>query len=184
MVDSEDYNPLLLEFKSDCHIIYERDQCYLSKCQHKIIYNDRPINFIRIKGGLEMEYFPLSIQGERYSQHYILTRNHKMQGRSLSNMSSITKFLKTKNTGIIHGVGCAENLLPSFFKMRGMNQCTPLPFIIGGMIHDKGNSAFIIHLAADSLQAPRLISWSNVFSAVRTYQRQHPLKLWTLYGLD
>src|SRR5690606_16527327 len=94
MVDSEDYNPLLLEYKSGCHIIFEREQCYLSECKHKIIYNDRPINFVKIKGKLEMEYFPLTIQGERYSQHYVLTRNHKMQARSLANMSNITAFMK------------------------------------------------------------------------------------------
>jgi hypothetical protein len=97
---------------------------------------------------------------------------------------SISSFFKKSKNGIIHGVGCAEDLLPSFFKSRAFNQCTPLPFIIDGMIKENDKTVFITRTAIDSLQAPRMVNWSLIFSAVKSYQRYHPLKLWTLYGLD
>lgn len=184
MVDSLEYNPILLQYKSGCHIIYDRRKCFLSKCEHKILYNDRPITFIKLKNNLALDYFPSSIQDERFSQQYILTHDYKLTGKSLSNLTAIVNFFKKSKSGIIHGIGCAEDLLPSFFKMNSFNQCTPLPFIIDGMIKEKDKVAFITRTSADTLQAPRLISWSNIYSTVRSYQSQHPINLWTLYGFD
>jgi hypothetical protein len=65
-----------------------------------------------------------------------------------------------------------------------MNQCSPLPFIIDGMIKNDDKAVFVTRTAIDSLQAPRLISWSNIFSAVKSYQLLHPMRLWTMYGMD
>jgi hypothetical protein len=131
-----------------------------------------------------IDYFPTAVKDERFSQHYLLTRDFKQSGKSLNNLSGITKFFKSSNKGIIHGVGCAEFLLPTFFKLRSINQCTPLPFIIDGMIKEVDKTVFTTRTAVDSLQAPRLISWSSIYSGVKSYQQLHPLKMWTMYGLD
>ncbi len=184
MVDSQDYNPLLLQYKSGCYIIYERNKCFLSQCKHKVLYNDRPIDLIKIKNRMLIDYFPTSIKDERFSQHYLLTRDFKQNGKSLNNLSSISLFFKNSKKGIIHGVGCAEFILPSFFKLRSINQCTPLPFIIDGMIREGDKTVFTTRTAVDSLQAPRLISWSSIYSGIKSYQKLHPLKMWTFYGLD
>lgn len=184
MLDSEDYNPLLLQYKSGCYIIYERSKCFTSSCKHKILYNDRTIDSVRINNKVTLDYFPTSIVNERYSQQYILTHDYRRTGRSLSNMSSITAFFKKNKTGIIHGVACAEDILPSFFRTQAFNQCTPMPFIIDGMIKENDKTVFVTRSAVDTLQAPRLISWSLIYSGVKSYQRAHPLRLWTLYGLD
>lgn len=184
MIDSEDYNPLLLQYKSGCYIIFERDQCFISECKHKIIYNDRPIDFIKIKGRANIPYFPLSVREERFSQNYLFTHDFKKKGRSMQTLSAVENYFKKSKSGIIHGVGCAEDLLPGFFKAHTINQCTPLPFIVSGILKDKDNVAFITRTAGDSMQAPRLISWSSILSSVKSYQRSHPLKLWTMYGLD
>ena len=184
MVDSQDYNPLLLQYKSGCYIIYERNKCFLSQCKHKILYNDRTIDLIKIKNRMLVDYFPTSVKDERFSQHYLLTRDFKQNGRSLNNLSGINQFFKNSNKGIIHGIGCAEFILPSFFKLRSINQCTPLPFIIDGMIREGDKTVFTTRTAVDSLQAPRLISWSSIYSGVKSYQQLHPLKMWTMYGLD
>lgn len=184
MVDSQDYNPLLLAFKSGCYIIYDRSQCYLSQCKHHILYNNRPIDFIRMKSRLTLEYFPLTVRNERFSQHFLLTRDYKQKGKALLNLTSIITYFKKGKNSIIYGVGCAEDILPTFFKAHGLNQCTPLPFIIDGMVKEGEDLAFVTRTSADSLQAPRMISWSNIYSAVKAYQKSHPLKLWTLYGLD
>jgi hypothetical protein len=184
MVDSQDYNPLLLQYKSGCYVIYERDQCFLSYCKHKILYNDRSIDFIIIKNRMTIEYFPLSVKTERFSQHYLLTRDFKRTGRSLNNLTGILSFFKKGKKTVLYGVGCAEDLLPSFFKTKSLNQCTGLPFIIDGLIKENDRVAFVTRTAADNLQSPRLMSWSNIYSSVKAYQQTHPLKIWTLYGLD
>jgi hypothetical protein len=184
MVDSEDYNNLMLQYKSGCHIVYNRNKCFMSECKHKIMYNDREIDFIKIKNGLQLDYFPVNLKGERFSLHYLLSTDFKQNAKSLNNLSAIKRFYKTSKSKIIYGVGCAEDLLPSFFKAQNLNQCTPLPFILDGLVKEEDSIAFIARTAADSLQAPRIISWSNIFSGVKTYQRYHPLKIWTLYGLD
>lgn len=184
MIDSASYNPLLLRFKSGCFVIYEKENCYISQCKHKILYNDRPIDFIRIKSNASMAYFPMSVREERFSQQYLLTRDFKKKGKILNNLSDLSNYFKKSKGGIVHGVGCAEDLLPTFFKSQTLNQCTPMPFIINGIIKDKDKVVFVTRTGADSLQAPRLLSWSTVYSGVRSYQRMHPLKLWTMYGLD
>jgi hypothetical protein len=184
MVDSQTYNPLMLQYKSGCFIVYERENCYISQCKHKIIYMDRPFDLIKIKGNTAMAYFPLNVRDERFSQQYLLTRDFKKQGRSLSNLSDLSNFFRKSKSGIVHGIGCAEDLLPTFFKAQSINQCTPMPFIVNGMMKDMDKFAFVTRTAADSMQAPRLIGWSTIYSAVKSYQRVHPLKLWTMYGLD
>ncbi len=184
MIDSEDYNPLLLQYKSGCYIIFDRSKCFISQCKHKILYNDREINLIKIKNRVTLDYVPSTVIDERFSQNYILTRDYRQNGRSLNNLSSIAAFFKKSKKGVIHGVGCAEDLLPSFFKTRSFNQCTPLPFIIDGMIRENDKTVFVTRSAIDSLQAPRLLSWSNVFSSVKAYQLLHPMRLWTMYGMD
>lgn len=184
MIDSEDYNPLLLQYKTGCYIIYERNKCYTSQCKHRVLYNDRSIDLIRIKNRVTLDYFPLNVINERYSQQYMLTHDYRRTGKSLNNISSIVTFFKKSKNGIIHGVGCAEDLLPSFFKTQAFNQCTPMPFIIDGIITENDKTVFVTRSAVDTLQAPRLVSWSLIYSAVKSYQRSHPLRLWTLYGLD
>jgi len=184
MVDSQDFNPLLLQYKSGCQIIYERSKCFLSQCEHRILYNDRTIDFIKLKNRLSFDYFPTTLKEERFAQQYILTAEYKQTGKTLSNLTNISHFFKYSKRGIIHGIGCSEELLPSFFKTKSFNQCTPLPFIIDGMIKEKEKVVFVTRTAVDSLQAPRIISWANIYSAVKAYQKNQPLKIWTLYGFD
>lgn len=184
LVDSESYNPLLLRFKSGCFIVYEKENCFISQCKHKVLLNDRTIDFIKIKSDASLAYFPQSVKEERFSQQYLLTRDYKKSSKSLTNLSDMTAYFKKSKSGIIHGVGCAEDLLPTFFKAYSINQCTALPFIINGMIKDKDKVVFVTRTAGDSLEAPRLLSWSTIYSAVKSYQRTQPLKLWTMYGLD
>lgn len=184
MVESEQYNPLLLDFKIGCFIVYEKNNCFISECKHKIIYNEQTLNLVTIKNRATVDYFPNSMEGERFSQQFLLTRDFKKSGRNLSNLTSISNFFKKNKTGIIHGIGCAEDLLPSFFKSRNLNQCSPLPFIIDGMIKQNDKTVFITRTAVDSIVAPRFISWSNIYSGVKSYQLLQPLKQWTIYGLD
>ncbi len=184
MLDSNEYNPLILKYKSGCYIVYEREQCFISECKHKILYNNNPINFIKLKNKVQIDYFPRTVREERFSQNYLLTHDFKKKGQLINTLSKVQNYFKKSKSNIVHGVGCAEDLLPSFFKASTLNQCSPLPFIISGILNNNEKTVFVVRTSADSVQAPRLISWSNVYTAVKNYQRTHPLKLWTLYALD
>jgi hypothetical protein len=184
MISELEYNPLLLKYKSGCHIVYNPQTCQISNCPHKIFYNDRAITHIRIKSNMTLDYFPLNIPSERTSQHYLLANDFRRGAKNLNNLSGIMTFFKKNRKGVIHGVGCAEELLPTFFKVRAMNQCSPVPFIIDGLIQNEDKTVLVTRTAIDSLQAPRLLSWSNVFSSIRSYQLLHPMRMWTMYGID
>jgi len=186
VINNTDYNPLVLRFKSGCFIIVESNFCHITSCKHKIILNDRLIDFIKIKSKSTIDYFPTDLGHERFSQTYMLNKDFKKSSKKINELADIKKFFKKTNLGLIHGIGCAEDLLPTFFRGYSLNQCSALPFIINGIIkNNEGDKVVLVtRTAVDNLEAPRLISWSSVFSSVRSYQKKHPLKLWTMYALD
>lgn len=184
MVDSEDYNPLLLQYKSGCYIIYDRKECFIQQCKHKILLNDRPIDFIALKNRVNFDLFPSSIRDERYSMHYVLTNGLRYVPKTMTNLSAMKNYFKRSKIGIVYGIGCAEDILPAFFRSQHFNQCTPLPFVIDGMLNEGDKTVLVTRTGADSSTAPRLVSWSYIFSGVKGYQKAHPLRQWMLYGLD
>ena len=184
MLDNQSYNPLLLQYKSGCFIIYDKKNCFISQCKHKILFNDREINFVKIKNKVEFDYFPNNVKDERYSSSYILGSERKKNASPVYNLTGAINFFKRSPSGILHGIGCAEDILVNFFNSTTMNECSPIPFIVSGIVTDEGNSSLIIRTAIDSLQSPRMISWSLVYSSVKNYQRLHPLKTWTFYAVD
>lgn len=184
MVDSTVFNPLLLKYRSGCFIVYEKDKCNISSCNHKILLNDKTINYIKIKNSLALSYFPSSVRDEKFSLNYLMTMDFKKKSSQINNISTLSNYFKKNKNGIIHGIACGEELLPSFFKSQNLNQCTVLPFIINGIIKEKDKVTLVVRTSADGLQTPRLIYWGNVFAGVTTYQRQHPIKQWTMYALD
>jgi hypothetical protein len=184
MLADDAYNPLLLQYKSGCFIIFEKKSCFISECKHKIIFNDREIDFVKIKNKVEFDYFPNNIKDERYAISYVLGNSRKKNAIPVNNLTGANNFFKRSPLGVLHGIGCAEDILGHFFNSVTMNECTPLPFIASGLITEDGNSSLIIRTGIDSLQAPRIISWSLIYSSVKNYQRLHPLKTWTFYALD
>lgn len=184
MVDEQTFNPLLLEYKNGCHIIYNQSNCTPTFCPHRIVYNDRPFDLMKTRGEVEFEYYPLSVKTERHSQNYNIETGLKKKELNLHNTTMVKAYFKKAKKPIIHGVGCAEDLLPNFFRTQSLRQCSPLPFIIDGMIEDQERFSFVIRTALDSLQAPRIMSWSQVYSGVKSYQETHPLKTWTLHAID
>jgi hypothetical protein len=100
------------------------------------------------------------------------------------NTTMLKSYFQRAKKPLLHGVGCAEDLLPTFFRSQSLRQCNPLPFIIDGMIEDKDKFSFVVRTSVDSLQAPRIMSWSQIYSGVKSYQESHPLNLWTLHAID
>jgi hypothetical protein len=85
--------------------------------------------------------------------------------------------------GIVHGIGCIEDLVPEQFQRTAINQCHPLPFIIDGHTQKNDETWLVARLAIDDIHTPRFIMWPNIFNAVSAYRELHPLNTWTLYGI-
>ncbi len=181
-VDSSTFNPSLLEYRNKCFIVYDINECTTLECSKKIFYKNKIVNGLEYIGIPTFDYFPNSYKNEKFSLIEILKKTYKIQSKSLRNLTEISFHLNKKNR-IIHGIGCAQDLLPRFFKKNHFNECSPLPFIIDGVAKEKGISYLATVTAVDDLHSPRLIPWSDIYSAVKTYQELHPLAKWTLHGI-
>jgi hypothetical protein len=182
-VPKEIYNPNVLKFKSGCFLVYDPLSCTATDCKPRIYLNSREITSIKSKSNLEFDYFENSYKNTNYNQHAIFKRELKKRDKVVMNLNILLYYLNKNVTNIVHGVGCAEDLLPSFFKKSAFSKCSPLPFIIDGSIKDKEKVSLIIRTAIDDVHAPRVIDWNFVFSAVKAYQIHHPQKRWSLYAI-
>jgi len=183
IVSTAQYNPNLLKFKSGCYIVMERKNCYGTECEFKLLLDEREVSGIKIKSGATFDYFPKDFKGENYAISNLLKNKFKVNVKSIINIAFLRDVFKKHPKVLIHGVACAEDLLPNFYKKEVMNQCRPLPFIIDGYKEDKGLISVIMRTAHDSLHAPRLVPWSYLFSSLKDYQRRHPLNLWGLNAI-
>lgn len=183
MIASSDWNPQLLEYKYGCFIVYDPNNCGIASCQSSIFYNEQEVKGIKIKSQLAFDYFPNSIANEKFSQTFLLQKDAQKKTKSMHSLPRLQEFFKENAKGIVHGIGCAEDLLPGFFKKYALNQCSPLPFVIDGLIKNGDRTGLVIRSAVDNIHAPRIISWSQIFSAVKTYQQHQPLKQWTLHAI-
>lgn len=173
------YHPKRLEFQSGCVIVYQ-DNCTSTKCEFNIYHNQKEIKFIKQKQLLNFDYYSNSIKKQKFSQHSLIKSGFKLKSKTIKNLTELQyQFKQFKNT-VIHGVGCAEDLLPTFFKKNSLNQCKPLPFIIDGIIEKDDRASLVTRTAIDNLHSPRIISWSNIFSSVQSYQVVQPMNTWSL----
>src|SRR5690606_221751 len=118
MVDESTYNPLLLEYKSGCHIIYNQENCTPTDCPNKIVFNDRPSDLMKTKGRVEFEYHPLSVRPETTARTYLFEHNLKTKPINILNPTMVKSYFKRAKNPLIPGIGCAENLLPTFFRTQ------------------------------------------------------------------
>jgi len=183
IVKKSEWNPNLLEYRYGCQIVVDEENCGIGRCGYKIMFNEKEIKDLKVKEGLRFDYFPNDLMREKYSQSYILQRDAQKRMKIINTLPGIREFFRANPKALIHGIGCAEDLQPGFFKKVNFNQCTPLPFIVDGLVNDGDRTALILRSAADNIHAPRLTSWSYVYSAVKSYIANHPIKQWTMYGI-
>ncbi len=183
VITKRQYKPTLLEFKSGCYIIQSQKDCTGTNCDFRIINNELSVDHIKLKSDVLFSYFPTQFSKQNQSQFKILERHYKKRSRKILNISFVKSIFKEHPNSILQGIGCREDLLPSFFQKQTLNQCSPLPFIVDGYIEDNGSLSLIVRTAFDSLHAPRIISWSYIYSALKAYQDLHPMKLWGLYAI-
>lgn len=183
MVDKKEYNPVILKYSSGCWILFDPQKCSGTSCPNKIIYNEKEITHIKLRKNTTFDYFPNQFTTAKLAQSNLLVDNLKLKTKKVLNISELKNIFAQNKNSIIHGIGCSEDLLPSYFKKLALNQCSPLPFIIDGYLEEDGYISVVIRTAVDDLHAPRILSWANLFSGVKSYQMQHPLNMWGLYAI-
>lgn len=183
IVDSKTYNPLRSEFKFGCFIVYDVANCSTRSCDKKVIWEEAILSDIKFIGQATFDYFPTSFANERFSFDNMINELLKTQGRSIKSLTDLKFHLDKMPNGIIHGIGCVEDLIPEEFQKSYINQCHPMPFIIDGHILKNNETWLIFRSAIDDIHTPRLILWHNIFNAVSAYRELHPLNTWTLYGI-
>lgn len=183
IVDSKTYSPLRSEFKFGCFIVYDAETCTTLTCNKKVIWENVVLADIKFIGRPIFDYFPTAFMNERYSFDNMINEVKGTQGRTIKNLTDLKFYLDTMPNGIIHGVGCVEDLIPEEFQRTAMNQCHPMPFIIDGYVFKNNETWPVFRSAIDDLHTPRLVLWPNIFNAVSAHRELHPLNTWTLYGI-
>lgn len=184
-IEKNEYAPTLLKYKHGCFIVAKINQCTALYCKKKIYYNQKEVKNLKYKGRPLFDYFPNSYLKSKFSLTNLLEETYKIRPRIIKNLPETLTFLKikAKRKPIVHGIGCLEDLLPSFFRKKKLNECRPMPFIIDGYHKKNTNTYLTVRLPLDNIHSPRLINWQFIFSALRAFREIHPLNLWTLYGI-
>ena len=183
IVDSKTYNPLRSEYKYGCYIVYNAESCSTLSCDKKVIWEEKLQADIKFVGVTSFDYFPTDFLKERFSFISLIDDVKGTGQRGIRNVTDLKFFLDKLPNGIIHGIGCAEDLIPEQFQRIAINQCRPMPFIVDGHIEKANETLLVTRLAIDDLHTPRLLSWPHIFNAVSGYQELHPLNTWTLNGI-
>lgn len=177
------FNPVLLKYKNGCHIVFDEKNCSNAYCPKEIIVDEKPIKGLRFIGSTQFDYVPNNWRDQKKSGLMMLQEGYSLRSRKLRNLTELEVFFKQNKDAIVHGVGCAEDLLPRHFKRNVFSQCYPLPFILDGVVRENENMMLVTRSAIDDLHSPRLIPWNWIFTGVMKYKEKHPLNQWNLYGI-
>ncbi len=180
---AKEYNPVLMRYKTGCHIIYDSNMCNSAYCPRKVFIEEKLDKSLTYKGQFEFDYFPNNWKQQKYSISNILEDRFDLKKKKLENLTQLENFLMTNKKSVIHGTGCVEDILPTFFNRSDFNQCRPISFIIDSIFIENDNKMLVVRTSIDDLYAPRLISWNWVFTAIMGYKNLHPLNSWSLYGI-
>lgn len=183
LLSQKDYRPELLKFKSGCFILINEQACYGTACDFKILLNQKTVTHIKTSADTKFDYFPKDFANANFAQAKLLEQTFKLHSSRVGNVSALKRVLDENKNALIHGIACAEDLYPEHFSKRSFNQCAPLPFIVDGYKEHKGKYSVVLRSGYDSLHAPRIVPWPHLFSALKDYQRLHPLNAWGLNAL-
>ncbi len=184
IVDSKLYNPFRTEFKVGCFILIDLKSCSSLKCDKKVIWDSKVQEDIEFRGEPLFEYYATNYLQDNLSLTSLISEVNKIKVKNILNLTQLRNHLDLGPNSIIHGTGCAEDIMPELYIRRAMNQCSPLPFIIDGYLKDGDQNKVVVRLSTDDLHSPRILYWTRIFNAVTAYQQLQPLKTWTLNGLS
>ena len=183
LANSKRYNINRLGYKTGCFIVFDPENCTTMHCPKKVYYETKLIDYLKYEGKILFDYFPTSFSNEKYSAINLLSETYKKQSKKIRNYTELKFYFETFKSGIIHGIGCAEDLYPALFHRIKLNQCRPLPFIIDGIEKKTASGKLIFRAAINDIHSPILLEWNIIFNSVANYKELHPLNTWTLYGI-
>lgn len=184
-ISNKQYDNKLLKFKTGCWILLP-EQYEITSTLLKVVVDDREFKDVfTLQGNVMFPYTPFNTQTDFNNFQFKLEKELDIKPISIKTISGAELHLK-RNQAIIHGTGCAEELLPDYFRSFTINQCTPLSFIISGLVKSENITDIyaVVHSSIDEVAAPRLISWQQIIFSVEAYQKYHPQLYWSLYGLS
>lgn len=178
----DEYKPDRLKWKFGCFMVYDPENCSRNYCPKTIYYQNKKVEGIEYKGAVAFDYFPNVIRDDQKSFAYVLEEARKYRRKAIRSVTDLKYYINLSDSSVVHGVGCAEDLLPTHFRKYRMNQCTPIPFLIDGLLEEKFRYFVSIRTSIDDIHSPRMVSWYNVFNSVKNFNKFQPINHWTLYG--
>lgn len=182
------YDRNLLKYRSGCWVLVNPN-CQQLQCSLKVFVDDRELRDIfEVKGAPDFAYQPFDEKSQYYNFENLLTHELHLETNNIHTFSELQNFFSQNNKNMVHGVGCAEELLPNHFEQDSMQYCTPLPFILDGFVAKNSNGAndqyVVLHTAIDEIASARATPWQQIILAVEAYQKYHPQNIWSLHGLS
>ncbi len=170
------------ESSSGCAIQIDPTICSLNSCPFSIYIDGKKIKHsIQLESKIQLSYFPKTNRDFSNSFQSLLKSEYKMNSNSIKNMTQLTKYLKKKKA-IIHGVGCAEELLSNSYYRKSFFSCRPIPFLISGVKTDsRGFKNALVNLSIDNMLNTREIAWNDISSAISNYTKH--FGKWSLYAI-
>ena len=182
-VEQVPYNPDRLKYQDGCFLIYNKNDCTSLSCPKRIVFRGKDIKNITYKGTGSFDYFPTSLKDDQRAVTYILEKVRKVRRRPIRNITDLKYYLNLSPNSLIHGRGCIEDIYPRNFNKKYMNHCTPVSFIIDGLIEKNFKFYLTIRTGADSVHSPRIVRWHNIYNSITSYYSFRPIDHWTLHGI-
>jgi hypothetical protein len=183
LANARSYSPNRLGYKTGCYIVYDPENCTTMHCPKKVYYETKLIDYLQYEGKILFDYFPTAFSNEKYAATNLLSETLKKDSKMIRNLTELKFYFDSNKGGVIHGIGCAEDLFPQKFHRRNLNQCRPLPFIVDGMEKGSNSGKLVFRSAINDIHSPLLLEWNILFNSVSNYKELHPLNTWTLYGI-
>ena len=160
------YARYIENFMNGYGLVYNKGECQSSYCPKKIYYRDREMKHLSYKINPQFYYFKISYLDKGKPLTYLLEKKLLLKRKKIENVTQLKNFLNKKK-GVIHGLGCAEDLLPSFFKRRTLAECRPLGMIVDQYELNEKGIFVTTRLTVDDVHSPRSIHWGYLLSAVK-----------------
>ena len=181
-IDEKIYGPNLLKYQVGCFMLFNKNNCSATMCPKKIVVDGKFFNHIKTKYKATVPYLALTGSQLGKDMNTIVIKKLDLKQKTIKNFFALKNFISEKKKNIVHGMGCLEDIIREQFYRKNIGDCTPVPFIIDGILPK--NKVLITRVAIDRLRLPRSIYWGDIYNAVRMFQKQNHTHKWTLYGLS
>jgi hypothetical protein len=183
MISNDLFDINQLNFQFGCFVLYDKKNCTFNHCPLEFFLDKIKLNLIEQKNNFQYTYFYLDPKKEKFSLESLLTDTKKLKFKTIRNVNFLKNFFIEKPKGIIHGILCLEDIEELNEQSTKLNSCHPIPFIIDGLLEEKGYYSLIVRLSTQSVHRPILLPWRRVYQGVLNFQKKHPLKKWTMGGI-